>query len=149
MEDQATTSKSMLKTVPRRFSMGELTMRASLAAAAYVLPPTRPYLDALMVSSLRVKALGRPVAVKEWQNMLAMHFLQFRKYWGQTFKWLLENDLGWATGVFAIIEATDQEIPNEANTVNIRLVKDVESVLSNIIHVILLIKSCMCNIVNF
>lgn len=93
MEDQATTSKSMLKTVPRRFSMGELTMRASLAAAAYVLPPTRPYLDALMVSSLRVKALGRPVAVKEWQNMLAMHFLQFRKYWGQTFKWLLENDL--------------------------------------------------------
>lgn len=145
MEDQATTSKSMLKTVPRRFSMGELTMRASLAA--YVLPPTRPYLDALMVSSLRVKALGRPVAVKEWQNMLAMHFLQFRKYWGQTFKWLLENDLGWATG--AIIEATDQEIPNEANTVNIRLVKEVESVLSNIIHVILLIKSCMCNIVNF
>lgn len=89
------------------------------------------------------------MAVKEWQNMLAMHFLQFRKYWGQTFKWLLENDLGWATGVFAIIEATDQEIPNDANTVNIRLVKDVESVLRNIIHVILLIKSCMCNIVNF
>lgn len=79
MEDQATTSKSMLKTVPRRFSMGELITRASPAAAAYVLLPTRPYLDSLTVSSLRVKALGRPVAVKERQNMLAMHFLQFRK----------------------------------------------------------------------
>lgn len=30
-----------------------------------------------------------------------MHVLQFGKFLGQTFKWLLENDLGWVTGIVA------------------------------------------------
>lgn len=99
-------------------------MRASPAAAAYVVPPktaARPFLDALTVSSnarLRVKALGGPAAVRERQNVLAMHILQFGKYRGQTFKWLLENDLGWVTGVVAVIEYKDKEIPNNAHSAN-------------------------------
>lgn len=32
-----------------------------------------------------------------------MHVLQFGKYLGQTFKWLLENNLGWATGIVAVL----------------------------------------------
>lgn len=64
-------------------------MRASPAAAAYVLLPTRTYLDALSLSSnarVKVKALGGHAAVKERQNVLAMHILQFGKYQGQTLK---------------------------------------------------------------
>lgn len=124
MERKASGSKSVLKPALRRFSTGELIMRASPAAADYVVPPRtaqRPFLDALSVSSnarLMVKALGGPAAVKERQNVLAMHVLQFGKYKGQTFKWLLENDLGWVTGVVAVFECKDKEIPNNPHSAN-------------------------------
>ena len=35
--------------------------------------------------------------------------LQFGKYRGQTFKWVLENDLGWVTRVMALVDLDDTE----------------------------------------
>jgi hypothetical protein len=75
----------------------------------------RPALDALTVTHNareRVKALGGPVAVKNNKYVLSQHVLQFGHYQGQTFKWLLENDLGWATGILSSVLCDGEEERN-------------------------------------
>lgn len=143
MERKVSGSKSVLKLVLRRFSIGEFIMRVSLVVVVYVVLfriVQRSFFDVLSVSSnvrLMVKVFGGFAVVKERQNVLVMYVFQFGKYKGQIFKWLLENDFGWVIGVVVVFECKDKEIFNNFYLVNkFRLVEYVRMFLEVIYYML-------------
>jgi hypothetical protein len=85
---------------------GELRLKASETAAAAPdgRKSSKPALDPTTVrgdARKRVVALGGAQALKHNKNILSQYVLQFGRYRGQTFKWVLENDLGWVTGILS------------------------------------------------
>lgn len=95
-----------------RIHSGELRLRASKEASSLPMLPLKPALDGWTVmrnARERVEVLGGPAAVRNYKNVLSQHILQFGKYRGQTFKWVLENDLGWVTGVLATVACAGEK----------------------------------------
>ena len=91
---------------------GDLKLQASEAAMTYRPPPFTPALDGMTVTRnarQRVEVLGTRESLRDPVSILSQHVLQFEKYRGQTFKWVLENDLGWVTGVMALVDLDDTE----------------------------------------
>jgi hypothetical protein len=85
---------------------GELRVKVSEAAAAAPdgRKSSKPALDSTAVrreARERVIALGGVLALKHNKNILSQYVLQLGRYRGQSFKWVLENDLGWVTGVLS------------------------------------------------
>jgi hypothetical protein len=85
---------------------GELRLKASETAAAAPdgRKSSKPALEAISVrrnARERVLALGGAQALKHNKNILSQYVLQFGRYRGQSFKWVLENDLGWVTGILS------------------------------------------------
>ena len=71
-----------------------------------------PALDGMTVTRnarQRFEVFGMRESMRDPVCILSQHILQFGKYRGQTFKWVLENDLGWVTGVIALVDLDDKD----------------------------------------
>ena len=106
MEFKARPPKFSFESKLPRASNGDLKLQASEAARTYRPPPFTLALDGMTVTRnarQRVEILGTRESLRDPVCILSQHVLHFGKYRGQTFKWVLENDLGWVTGVMALV----------------------------------------------
>ena len=112
MEFKARPPKFSFEPKLPRAANGDLKLQASEAARTYRPPPFTLALDGMTVTRnarQRVEVLGTRESLRDPVCILSQHVLQFGKYRGQTFKWVLENDLGWVTGVMALVDLDDKE----------------------------------------
>ena len=112
MEFKARPPKFSFESKLPRGAHGDLKLQASEAASTYRPPPFTLALDGMTVTRnarQRVEVLGTRESLRDPVCILSQHVLQFGKYRGQTFKWVLENDLGWVTGVMALVDLDNKE----------------------------------------
>ena len=108
MEFKARPPKFSFESKLPRAANGDLKLQASEAARTYRPPPFTLALDGMTVTrnARQRQVLGTRESLRDPVCKLSQHVLQFGKYRGQTFKWVLENDLGWVTGVMALVETS-------------------------------------------
>ena len=76
---------------------GGLVLRATPAALSAPKPPPTARAKAAqeVEDEARAHVISQGGDPSMDQLVLSQHRMQFGKYWGQTFKWLLENDVGY------------------------------------------------------
>ena len=79
----------------RLYKGKDVTLAPTSEAKTYVKPaqPVPSSLSQEDAAKIRVKQSGGDP--DDQMCVLGQHTLVFGKYFGQTFKWLLENDVGW------------------------------------------------------
>jgi len=87
----------------RRTPKGDLVLRATPEALSIPKPPP----GVRVLAAEEVEAEARAHVVSQGGDpgtdllVLSQHRLQFGKYWGRSFKWLLENDVGYTLPLLA------------------------------------------------
>lgn len=98
---------------------GELKLMASDEAKGYSKPQKKSALPPETVrknAQDRAMMLGGRGSQRNKKHIFGQYQLQFGKYQGQTFQWVLSNDIGWATGVCASVsKETETDTPLSNN----------------------------------
>lgn len=77
----------------RLYRPGEAELQCTDAAKAVAAAPSKA-VDPTSLEPEKVEAAAKKAGGEMWRGLLVV---TFGKYAGQTFRWLLENDVGWVT----------------------------------------------------